>query len=172
MATYNPQRKTATSGTTEDIQFPISAINGLQSALNGKAASSHTHSYLPLTGGTLTGNLTITNGSSTQKTEPAIKWKTVGANTPYVGFATDQTDGTFLFGSLKGTNYQAGLAIGGGSGNLLWKGARVVTASELGTAASKGVDTSVKSGSANLVTSGAVYTAIASAITTALSTEV
>lgn len=84
-------------------------------------------------GGTITGNVTITNGSSTQAKEPSLKWKTVGANTPYVGFATDQSDGTFLFGSLKGTNYQAGLAIGGGSGNLLWKGARVVTATELGT---------------------------------------
>ena len=239
MATYNPKRKTNANGTTESVQFPISAINGLQTALNGKAESSHTQSYLPLSGGTLTGNLTgryitgtwlqstadnalsyappricvqdsggwiysrtpaqilddigataalneklskaggtltgtltITNSSSEQKNEPSLKWKKVGENTPYVGFATDQTDGTFLFGSLKGTNYQAGLAIGGGSGNLLWKGARVVTANEIGAAASKGVDTSVKSGSANLVTSGAVYTAIASAITTALNTGV
>lgn len=124
MATYKPKRKTAASGTTEEVKFPISSIDGLQTALDGK---------FDKTGGTIKGNVTITNGSSAQKNEPNLKWKTIGANTPYIGFATDQSDGTFLFGSLKGTNYQSGLAIGGGSGNLLWKGARVATANDLGT---------------------------------------
>ncbi len=122
MATYKPKRKTATSGTIEDVQFPIAAVKDLQTTLDSKLNKS---------GGTLTGNLTITNGSSTQAKEPSLKWKTVGANTPYVGFATDQVDGTFLLGSLKGTDYRTGLAIGGGSGNLLWKGARVTTADDL-----------------------------------------
>ena len=92
-------------------------------------------SYLPLSGGTITGNILVSKGSSGQASEPNIKWKTVGTNTPYIGFATDQTDGTFVFGSLKGTTYQTGLAIGGGSGNLLWKGAKVATADDLGAKA-------------------------------------
>ena len=37
----------------------ISQITNLQATLDGKAAASHTHSYLPLAGGTLTGALTI-----------------------------------------------------------------------------------------------------------------
>ena len=38
----------------------ISNVDGLQTALDGKAASSHTHDYLPLSGGTVNGNLTVT----------------------------------------------------------------------------------------------------------------
>lgn len=40
----------------------ISDVTGLQSALDGKAASSHSHSYLPLGGGTLTGQLNMHAG--------------------------------------------------------------------------------------------------------------
>ena len=43
----------------------ISDITNLQSALDGKAASNHSHSYLPLSGGNLTGDL-ILNGASEQ----------------------------------------------------------------------------------------------------------
>ena len=35
----------------------ISQITNLQATLDGKAAASHTHSYLPLSGGTMTGNI-------------------------------------------------------------------------------------------------------------------
>ncbi len=38
----------------------ISKISGLQSALDGKSATGHTHSYLPLSGGTMNANSTIT----------------------------------------------------------------------------------------------------------------
>lgn len=36
---------------------------GVKTALDGKAASSHTHSYLPLTGGSLSSDLTVNDGS-------------------------------------------------------------------------------------------------------------
>lgn len=49
----------------------ISDITNLQTTLNGKANSSHTHSYLPLSGGTLTGNLTV-NGSITTSSDIII----------------------------------------------------------------------------------------------------
>ena len=52
---------------------------------------------------------------------------------PYIGYASDQVDGTFVVGSLLGTNYASGLAIGGGSGNLLWKGTKVATTSDIPT---------------------------------------
>lgn len=142
---------------------------------SGYAASSHTHDYLPLAGGALTGQLLFSTGT-TQSATKGIKWSAINSKNPYIGYALNQTDGTFLIGSLLGTNYQDGLAIGGGSGNLLWKGVRVVDASSsmaltnktyngytLAEACAKDVDIEVKSGSANLVTSGAVYSAIAAA---------
>lgn len=39
MATYKIKKKTATNGTTEEILLPISSIDGLQTALDGKQAS-------------------------------------------------------------------------------------------------------------------------------------
>ncbi len=68
---------------------------------------------------------------SKQADVPYLKWVTWNNKNPYIGYASDQTDGTFVIGSLLGTNYASGLAIGGGSGNLLWKGARVATATDL-----------------------------------------
>lgn len=70
---------------------------------------------------------TFSNDATTQGSQPSLKWKTIGENTPYIGYATDQSDGTFILASLKGTTYATGLAIGGGSGNLLWKGSKVLT---------------------------------------------
>ena len=84
--------------------------------------------YVLASGDTLSGSLTFNNSSSTaQKDQPYLVWKTVGSNTPRIGYASDQNDGTFLIASLGGTTYQSGLAIGGGSGNLLWKGKKVLT---------------------------------------------
>lgn len=78
------------------------------------------------------GSLTFSNPNATfQKDHPYIIWNAIGVNTPRMGYASDQKDGTFLIASLKGTTYQTGLAIGGGSGNLLWKGERVLTASDM-----------------------------------------
>jgi hypothetical protein len=42
----------------------IANVDNLQTTLNGKAASAHTHSYLPLSGGTLTGTVYVGNGTS------------------------------------------------------------------------------------------------------------
>lgn len=42
----------------------IANVDGLQTALDGKAATSHTHSYLPLSGGTMTGVLYPQNNTS------------------------------------------------------------------------------------------------------------
>lgn len=47
----------ATVSVTE-INYLDGVTSNIQTQLNGKASSSHSHSYLPLSGGTLTGNLT------------------------------------------------------------------------------------------------------------------
>ena len=44
--------------TSTELSYLDGVTSKIQTQLNGKAASSHTHSYLPLSGGTLTGALT------------------------------------------------------------------------------------------------------------------
>lgn len=46
------------TATTTELNYMDGVTSNIQTQLNGKAATSHTHSYLPLSGGTLTGTLT------------------------------------------------------------------------------------------------------------------
>lgn len=98
--------------------------------LQWAAEKAHTHDYLPLSGGSLTGQVLFDTGT-TQSATKGLKWSAINSKNPYIGYALNQVDGTFLICSLLGTNYQDGLAIGGGSGNLLWKGTKVATTSDI-----------------------------------------
>ena len=84
-------------------------------------------------GGTINKSKTIKMDASANSDGANLKWGTVNNKNPYIGYASDQVDGTFVVGSLLGTNYASGLAIGGGSGNLLWKGTKVATISDIPT---------------------------------------
>lgn len=86
---------------------------------------------LSLDGGTINKSKTIKMDASANSDGANLKWGTVKSKNPYIGYASDQVDGTFVVGSLLGTNYASGLAIGGGSGNLLWKGTKVATISDI-----------------------------------------
>lgn len=88
---------------------------------------------LSLDGGTIKKSKTIKMDASANSDGANLKWGTVNSKNPYIGYASDQVDGTFVVGSLLGTNYASGLAIGGGSGNLLWKGTKVATTSDIPT---------------------------------------
>ena len=88
-------------------------------------------SALPTAGGAMDTGSTITMNATTNANGANLKWGTVNSKNPYIGYASDQVDGTFVVGSLLGTNYASGLAIGGGSGNLLWKGTKVATTSDI-----------------------------------------
>ena len=88
---------------------------------------------LSLDGGTINKSKTIKMDASANSDGANLKWGTVNSKNPYIGYASDQSDGTFVVGSLLGTNYASGLAIGGGSGNLLWKGTKVATTSDIPT---------------------------------------
>lgn len=88
---------------------------------------------LSLDGGTINKSKTIKMDASANSNGANLKWGTVNSKNPYIGYASDQVDGTFVVGSLLGTNYASGLAIGGGSGNLLWKGTKVATISDIPT---------------------------------------
>lgn len=73
------------------------------------------------------GNIVFDTGGVHAKM--GVTWETISNANPYIGYATDQTDGTFALMSIAGTTYASGLAIGGSSGNLLWKGNIVPTLS-------------------------------------------
>lgn len=88
---------------------------------------------LSLDGGTINKSKTIKMDASANSDGANLKWGTVNSKNPYIGYASDQVDGTFVVGSLLGTNYASGLAIGGSSGNLLWKGTKVATTSDIPT---------------------------------------
>ena len=51
--------------TAQELNYVDGVTSNIQTQLNDKAANTHTHSYLPLSGGTLTGNLAIQKASPT-----------------------------------------------------------------------------------------------------------
>lgn len=127
MATYKPYRKT-TNG-KEEIKIPYSVLSN-PPTIPTKASDVNA---LSLDGGTIKKSKTVKMDASANSNGANLKWGTVNSKNPYIGYASDQTDGTFVIGSLLGTNYASGLAIGGGSGNLLWKGTKVATTSDIPT---------------------------------------
>ena len=98
---------------------------------NQKDGTTANINALSLDGGTINKSKTVKMDASANSDGANLKWGTVNSKNPYIGYASDQTDGTFVVGSLLGTNYASGLAIGGGSGNLLWKGTKVATTNDI-----------------------------------------
>ena len=49
------------TATAAELNYCDGVTSNIQTQLNAKAASSHTHSYLPLSGGTMTGNITYSS---------------------------------------------------------------------------------------------------------------
>ena len=93
------------TATAAQLNFCSGVTSNIQTQLNNKAASSHTHSYLPLSGGTLTGDLTINNtkgfniSRSTKVTKTSGVWIHGGAD------AASSTDANLRFGSWWGIGW-------------------------------------------------------------------
>lgn len=75
----------ASSITSTELGYLDGVTSNVQTQLNGKAASSHSHSYVPLSGGTITGNLTV-NSSLTCNSRITV----TGTNYPHF-YASDAT---------------------------------------------------------------------------------
>lgn len=109
----------------------ISNVDGLQNALDGKSPTSHTHDdLLAKSGGTMTGDITFSG-------KKGFKWSAINSKSPYIGWCTNSSDGTFIIGNLIDTVWNGGLAIGGSSGNLLWKGSKVAVTTDIPTKTSQ-----------------------------------
>ena len=84
----------------------------------------------------------VTNTRDTSKKANVLSIPAEGGKKMVYGYCTDQVDGTSFIGGIFDANatefpYSQGLAIGGTSGNLLWKGAKVVTITDLSSYATK-----------------------------------
>lgn len=80
----------------------------------------------------------VTNTKDTSKKAQVIAIPAEGGKKMVYGYCTDQVDGTSFIGGVFDASatsypYSEGLAIGGTSGNLLWKAKRVLTADDLYT---------------------------------------
>ena len=78
----------------------------------------------------------VTNTKDTSKTANVIAIPAEGNKKMVYGYCTDQVDGTSFIGGVFDASateypYNQGLAIGGTSGNLLWKGTKVATVSDI-----------------------------------------
>ncbi len=78
----------------------------------------------------------VTNTRDSSLTAQVLSIPAEGGKKMVYGYCTDQVDGTSFIGGVFDANatefpYTAGLAIGGTSGNLLWKGNRVLDTRDL-----------------------------------------
>ena len=78
----------------------------------------------------------VTNTRDTSKTANVLVIPAEGNKKMVYGYCTDQVDGTSFIGGVFDADateypYAQGLAIGGTSGNLLWKGVKVATTSDI-----------------------------------------
>ena len=113
----------------------------------------------------------VTNTKDSSKKAQVISIPAEGGKKMVYGYCTDQVDGTSFIGGVFDASatsypYAQGLAIGGTSGNLLWKGTKVATTSDIPTKTSQltndsGFLTSVPSHnqSASTITSGTLAVA-------------
>ena len=84
----------------------------------------------------------VTNTKDSSKEAQVIAIPAEGNKKMVYGYCTDQVDGTSFIGGVFDASatsypYASGLAIGGTSGNLLWKGSRVIDASNISEYANK-----------------------------------
>lgn len=86
---------------------------------------------------TFQNSITLSNtASAAASTYPSINWgyykSGASSPSPFIGYAEDQSDGTFILMSIGGgSSYKNGLAIGGSSGNLFWKGSKVAVVDDI-----------------------------------------
>ena len=142
----------STSGTTTTVK-----INGVSATLS---TSAHTHSYLPLAGGTMTGNITfpnntgiIQNQNTTSNYTKVISWNVNGATKAQIGSHNTGGDGT---GSITILPYTTTTDAWSGSvGLFVYKGGAKIDGAQILTSGNSSVAVKTSGVSANVKINGA-----------------
>lgn len=129
------------TATAAELNYTDGVTSNIQTQLNNKAAASHSHSYLPLSGGTMTGNITFTSIGDTA-TSKGIYWSgsTDGAS---IYYKTDGADlGRLVLNLTDDTNTRFDFALNGttksyidANGNFSGNANTATTATQLSTSA-------------------------------------
>lgn len=82
------------TATTTELNYVDGVTSNIQTQLNNKAASSHSHSYLPLAGGTMTGNITLRTISGS--------WIQGKTSAPIIAGGASSTSGTAYYPIIMG----------------------------------------------------------------------
>lgn len=129
------------TATAAELNYTDGVTSNIQTQLNSKAAASHSHSYLPLSGGTMTGNITFTSIGDAG-TSKGIYWSgsTDGAS---IYYKTDGADlGRLVLNLTDDTNTRIDFALNGttksyidANGNFSGNANTATTATQLSTSA-------------------------------------
>jgi hypothetical protein len=124
------------TATTAELNYTDGVTSNIQTQLNGKAASSHIHDYLPLLGGTMSGDITFANThgriyatdyskDSSGVVKEVLVGQTLDGNTS-IGYGNyyEQSGSTNIYGdSITMTSRTAGLNEREyGVNKILWEG--------------------------------------------------
>ena len=102
----NSSGKVAVSAVTStELGYLDGVTSNVQTQLNNKAASSHTHSYLPLSGGTISGILTVANEGSNANSGGIKMLNSSGTalKVMHVGNTNNLAIGSGLFNAATGS---------------------------------------------------------------------
>ena len=100
------------TATTQELNYVDGVTSNIQAQLNGKAASNHTHNYLPLSGGTLSGTLKVED--TINGTDYQTRVSVVSSGNTYIGHFTDGTEDNYLLLSPTATTTKRPLAVSSG----------------------------------------------------------
>ena len=100
------------TATTKELNYVDGVTSNIQTQLNGKAASNHTHNYLPLSGGTLSGTLKVED--TINGTDYQARVSVASSGNTYIGHFTDGTEDNYLLLSPTATTTKRPLAISSG----------------------------------------------------------
>lgn len=144
-----PSQSCTTFSSDSGTVTPLAVQKGAKMFAITRPSSTTTNAvarYSNTTGDVQNSKITIedvTNTRDTSKQANVLVIPAEGNKKMVYGYCTDQTDGTSFIGGVFDSSattypYSQGLAIGGTSGNLLWKGKQVATTDMIPTLSSLG----------------------------------
>ena len=101
------------TATTQELNYVDGVTSNIQAQLNGKAASNHTHNYLPLSGGTLSGTLGVerTIDGDVHRAQFSSSGTTGSA---YMSHKTNDVEDNYVSIDANSSTFKIPLSVSGG----------------------------------------------------------